>query len=98
MRASAAGRGRRGGWRQTSGRPLCCACSVHRGEGTTIQIAGHRVQVAAHSKHVVHVRDAGGVPAEGLVELVRALPRVASTQGHMHVVWGERWTAGGGRW
>ena len=34
---------------------------------------------AAHYKHVVHVRDAGGVPVQlGLVEGVRALPRVAS--------------------
>ena len=36
---------------------------------------------AAHVKHVVHGRDAGGVPAQGPVELARVLPRVAST-GH----------------
>ena len=33
---------------------------------------------AAHVKHGVHVRDAGRVPAQGLVEGPRGLPRVAS--------------------
>jgi len=33
---------------------------------------------AAHEKHGDHVRDAGGVPAQGLVEGPRLLPGVAS--------------------
>ena len=37
-----------------------------------------RARAAAHEKHAFHVRDAGGVPAQGLVELDRVLPRVAS--------------------
>ena len=50
-----------------------CACSV-QGEGhIRLHIWG-----AAHLKHQAHVRDAGGVPAQWLVEGVRALPRVAS--------------------
>ena len=50
---------------------------------------------AAHQEHLVHVRDAGRDPVEWLVELPRALPRIASTG---HTVRGElrAWEAGGG--
>ena len=49
----------------------------------------------AHVKHRAHVRNAGGVPAQRLVELVRVLPRVASrAYGAGRAAGGE---AGGGR-
>jgi hypothetical protein len=60
------------------GRPRVSAAQrVQRGERAAADFRG-RARGAAHAKHVVHVRDAGGVPAQGLVELVRHLPRVAS--------------------
>ena len=43
-----------------------------------LQIWGGGARGAAHVKDLVHVRDAGSVPAQGLVEGVRVLPRVAS--------------------
>ena len=48
---------------------------------------------AAHVKHAVHVRDAGRVPAERLVEGRRGLPRVA-TQGARGARGGLRATGG----
>ena len=42
------------------------------------RLGGQRAWGAAHVKHGIHVRDAGCVPAQGLVEGVRVLPRVAS--------------------
>ena len=66
-----------GGGRAASDRGVC-ARNVQKGEVRPIQLGGHRARGAAHSKHVSHVSDARGVPAEGLVEGVRVLPRVAS--------------------
>ena len=55
------------------------ACrGASRGEGVWLQISGGGARGAAHAKHVAHVRDARGVPAQGLVEGPRLLPRVAS--------------------
>ena len=49
-----------------------------QGRGLRLQRSGaKRAGSTAHAKHVDHVRDAGGVPAQGLVEGVRGLPRVA---------------------
>eukprot|EP00964_Phaeocystis_antarctica_P028543 scaffold16104_cov47-Phaeocystis_antarctica.AAC.2 len=50
----------------------------------------------AHVEHVAHVRDAGGVEAQRLVERIRALPRVETG----HTVRGKvraGWREGGGR-
>ena len=75
------------------------AASEH---GVHTQRAGERVATAdiggkgrgaAHGKHVAHVRDARGVPAQGLVEGRRALPRVAS---RAHARCGAGRKAGGG--
>ena len=63
-----------------SGRARCVhaqrACAEERAR---LQRSGGTARGAAHAKHPLHVRDAGGVPAERLVELVRVLPRVASS-------------------
>jgi len=58
----AGGRGRGGG-----------ASSV-QAEDPSAEAAGRGTR-GAHDKHLVHVRDAGGVEAQRLVEHVRALPR-----------------------
>eukprot|EP00964_Phaeocystis_antarctica_P064366 scaffold38703_cov47-Phaeocystis_antarctica.AAC.3 len=49
------------------------ASSVHG--RARLQIGG-RAREGAHVEHVVHLRDAGGVEAQRLVERRRALPRV----------------------
>ena len=68
-----------------------------RGEGERLcRLGGRGAERAEHVKHVVHVPDAGGVPAQGLVEGLRVLPRVAS---RAHVRGGlraGRWEAGSG--
>ena len=54
----------------------------HRGKGSArgVRVAqlgsacGQKAQADAHIKHVAHVRDAGGVKAQRLVESFRALP------------------------
>ena len=50
-----------------------------------LQIGGQSTRGGAHVEHIVHVCDAGGVEAQQLVELIRALPRV------------ERWACGAGQ-
>eukprot|EP00964_Phaeocystis_antarctica_P033698 scaffold19101_cov53-Phaeocystis_antarctica.AAC.6 len=50
-------------------------CKQSTGEGSTVQI-GDRTRGGAHAEHLVHVRDAGGVEAQRLVERQRGLPRV----------------------
>ena len=79
-RGSQAGHTVRGGLRAGGGRRggRYCVYSACRGEGCNCRYRGQGARGAAHVKHAVHVRDAGGVPAQGLVELVRVLPRVAS--------------------
>ena len=63
------------------GARLRCTHSVQGGGRATadmgVQSAGS-IRRAAHVKHPAHVRDAGGVPAQWLVEGLRVLPRVAS--------------------
>ena len=58
-----------------------CARTACRGEGATADWAD-RARGAAHAKHYAHARDAGGVPAQRLVEGVRELPRVARSRAH----------------
>ena len=53
--------------------------AVCRGEGERLQVGGRDARGAAHEKNTVHVLDAGGVPAERLVEGPSVLSRVAST-------------------
>ena len=57
-----------------------------QGEGSTVQIWG-RARGGPHVEHAGHVRDAGGVEAQRLVERCRVLPRVRK-QG-IRGVWGE---------
>ena len=66
-----AGRGIRVGGRQVAGNRG--ARSVQ--ERARLQIRS-RARGGAHSEHVAHVRDAGGVEAQRLVERMRVLPRV----------------------
>ena len=63
---------------------------VCRGESAQARdcSGGHRVRGAAHGKHDNHVPDTGGVPAEGLVEGLRPLPRVASRGNGAGHAWG----------
>ena len=58
---------------------MSAACTRNgQGRGLRLQISGGGVRGAAHVKHGDHGRDARGVPAQGLVEGPRLLPRVAS--------------------
>eukprot|EP00964_Phaeocystis_antarctica_P140615 scaffold105480_cov45-Phaeocystis_antarctica.AAC.1 len=67
------GAGRRAGREaEGGGRPRC---TQRAGERARLQIWG-RARGGAHVEHVAHVRDAGGVEAQRLVERRRALPRV----------------------
>ena len=65
-----------------------------------LQIRG-RARGGAHPEHVAHVRDAGGVEAQRLVERLRALPRV---ERRAYTVWREvcgsagGWGGGRPRW
>ena len=71
-------RARAGASRGCAGREVAVQAAC-RGEGGDYRFGGRRARgEAAHVKHLVHARDAGGVPAERLVEGCRALPRVAS--------------------
>ena len=66
-------------------------CKQRAGErAATTDLGGAGRGEAAHVKHLVHARDAGGVPAERLVEGRRVLPR-----GRMR---GTRCGAGCGLW
>ena len=67
-----AGRERREEARATAVHAAC------RGRARATPDWGRGARGEAHSKHVVHVRDAGGIPAQRLVEGRRGLPRVAS--------------------
>ena len=75
----AAGRGTReaGGGGRSRG-PGPGACTQRAGERAATADIGGKARGGAHVKHVAHVRDAGGVPAQRLVEGRRELPRVAS--------------------
>ena len=86
----AAGRGLRAGREARGGGPGAgggrrCVCT-QRAEGTGRDCRLGGTQGAAHSKHLVHVCDARRVPAEGLVEGLRALPRVVTQVGHIRAV------------
>ena len=66
----------------------------------TVQIGGRTegARGAAHVKHEAHVRDAGGVPAQRLVEGFGELPRVASRgEGATAGWWAGRGAVGGQR-
>ena len=68
-------RARAGASRGCAGREVAVQAAC-RGEGGDYRFGGRRARgEAAHVKHLVHARDAGGVPAERLVEGRRALPR-----------------------
>ena len=68
---------------------------VHSVQGRArLQIRG-RERGGAHGEHPCHVRDAGGVEAQRLVERCRALPRV--TRRAYGVGRSAGWEAGGGR-
>ena len=61
-------------WPEAAGdRGACAACRVG---GSTAGLIGSRARGGVHSEHVTHVRDAGGVEAQWLVERRRVLPRV----------------------
>ena len=90
-RTRVAGRGVRAGRREA-----VCTHSM-QGRGHDCRLGGRARGSTAHDKHQAHVRDAGRVQAEGLVELVRALPRVAQAGGTHCGVRGECGGPGGGR-
>ena len=82
-RGSQAGHTVRGGLRarrrEAAGdRGVHAAC---RGEGCDCRYWGGGARRGAHLKHCSHVRDAGGVPAQRLVEGYRALCRGSHKQG-----------------
>eukprot|EP00964_Phaeocystis_antarctica_P120475 scaffold84224_cov57-Phaeocystis_antarctica.AAC.3 len=65
-----AGRGVRDGRRAGVGRSQC---TQRAGEGSTADW-GQGTRGGAHPEHGMHVRDAGRVEVQRLVELIRALP------------------------
>ena len=75
-------RARAGASRGCAGREVAVQAAC-RGEGGDYRFGGRRARgEAAHVKHVAHARDAGGVPAERLVEGRRALPRGRKHRAH----------------
>ena len=79
-RVASRAHGARGGLRATGGgtrRAIAVRAQHAQARGRDYRF-GRRGRGAAHVKHAVHVRDAGRVPAERLVEGRRVLPRVAS--------------------
>ena len=62
----------RAGRREGGGRPRCTRGAQGRAR---LQI-GSRARGGAHGEHVGHVRDAGRVEAQRLIERIRELPRV----------------------
>ena len=58
----------RGRAQQSSARGVACVCVAQLGSA-----AGQKAQAEAHSEHVAHVCDAGGVKAQRLVESIRIL-------------------------
>ena len=92
-RAHGAGRAAGRGAREGGGGRARCARGVPRGKGCYCRYRG-KARGAAHVKHGVHVRDAGGVPVQRLVEGPSLLPRVASrAHGAGRTIYGP----GGGR-
>jgi hypothetical protein len=86
--------GGRGASREGGGPGVVVAHKRHaRGKGPAQQGLGAKGTRGAHSEHVLHVLDAGGVPAQRLVEGRRALP---SRREGMRCG-GERCEPGGGR-
>ena len=68
------------------GREGCGGVCTQRAEGTGRDCRFGGTQGAAHEKHLAHVCDARRVPAEGLVEGLRALPRVVTQVGRICAV------------
>ena len=63
---------------------MCGASSV---QGKSQLKIGGRARAEAHIEHGVHVRDAGGVEAEWLVERIRSLPSGKGTYREGEVPW-----------
>ena len=57
---------------------MIAACTQRAGERAVTADIGGKAWGTAHVKHAAHVRDVGGVQAQGLVEGLRDLPRVES--------------------
>ena len=96
-RVTSRAHGARGGLRATGGgtrRAIAVRAQHAQARGRDYRF-GRRGRGAAHVKHPVHVRDAGGVPAKRLVEGRRGLARVAS---RAHGARGGLRATGGGTW
>jgi trimethylamine:corrinoid methyltransferase-like protein len=65
---------------------VIAACTQRAGERAVTADIGGKAWGTAHVKHAAHLRDVGGVQAQGLVEGLRDLPRVASRAHTVHRV------------